>query len=203
MKRSRRRAPTAEHPQRPPPPSPQAPPARHSGEGRNPENRDRRSHHGRGTPERPGHATPRAQTPAALGSGLRRYDGLGRAAVAAPANLHDRRPPPPPPQAHPLVIPAKAGIQKTATTEATTAGAPRNARDTPHPVPRHPPHWVPACAGMTNSNARGQLPLRCQPSGVAATPVRRVQRRGLCSVAQETWHRRHDGPNPLSSDTRI
>ena len=96
---------------------------------------------------------------AALGTGLRRYDGLkrpclprwmrrycgdGRRAVAAPANLHDRRPPPPPPQAHPLVIP-KRRIQKPRPPSGPRPGqhrtpGTRHTRAHPHaaPVPAWP-----------------------------------------------------------------
>ena len=98
------------------------------------ENRDRQSHHGRGTPERRDTPRPVPRHPLHWVAACAGTTGWG-ARPATPANLRPPPPPPPPQNAHPLVIPAKA--ESNPTTRSHHGRGRQNARDR-HPVPRHP-----------------------------------------------------------------
>ena len=158
----------------------EAPAARHSGAGRNPETtRDIATPAQTGTPRPKPHQTPH-WVPACAGTTVSNECALsgGR---AAPTVDHQHRPREP----HTAVIPAKAGIQnpRRLSQHAPKAGGQR-------PVPRQPPHWVPACAGTTVSNA-GAFP-----------DANRTHKRGEQQTPPQARNTRHSGegrnPEPAS-----
>ena len=120
----------------------EAPAARHSGAGRNPETTPPIA-----TPAQTGTPRPKPHqtlhwVPACAGTTVSNECALsgGRAAPTVDHRHRHREP-------HTAVIPAKAGIQNP---RPPLHHPPRQAP--PRPTPHQAPHWVPACAGTTESS---------------------------------------------------
>ena len=120
----------------------EAPAARHSGAGRNPETTP-----GTAPPAQTGIPRPKPHqaphwVPACAGTTVSNECALsgGRAAPTVDHQHRHREP-------HAAVIPAQAGIQNP---RPPLHHPPRQAP--PRPTPHQAPHWVPACAGTTESS---------------------------------------------------
>ena len=127
--------------------------ARHTGEGRNPDRRpdmNQCAFQARPVVEPFVALPPSSVHPnshAALGTGLRRYDGVG-APIRSGRTSYARH----------------SGEGRNP--EPTVTFAAHAELGTLRPLPHHTPHWVPACAGTTGWGAGASSPLACRYDGL-------------------------------------